>query len=334
MTIMSSSGILEDININKIRHSSFKIRESSVGLKDLADSIRQFGLLQPIIVRPMLNEYEVVAGNRRLAASSQLRLRKISCHIMELSDKEAFEVGLIENIQHHTMNAIEEATAFSKYVDDFGWGGVSELARQIGKSQEFVTRRIQLLDLPEIIKGGIISRRITPSVASELLPLKNENYIEDVGQFVLTNSISKTQARNFVRKAREKDDENLSDTDSLDFSDSRKKACAKLSNYYDDFDIVEKALMRAIALMKSTLVDFDEIINSVNENWILAELLMQYRLIIHGDIDTFLHLRKKLKSKIPRGFAHTIFSNGMKVDGDSLKESRLNTVHHWARFLA
>jgi ParB family chromosome partitioning protein len=194
MTIMSSSGILEDININKIRHSSFKIRESSVGLKDLADSIRQFGLLQPIIVRPMLNEYEVVAGNRRLAASSQLRLRKISCHIMELSDKEAFEVGLIENIQHHTMNAIEEATAFSKYVDDFGWGGISELARQIGKSQEFVTRRIQLLGLPEIIKGGIISRRITPSVASELLPLKNEYYIEDVGQFMLTNSISKTPA--------------------------------------------------------------------------------------------------------------------------------------------
>jgi ParB family chromosome partitioning protein len=140
MATMSSSGILQNININKIRHSSFKIRESVTELRDLAESIKQFGLLQPIVVRPMINEYEVVAGNRRLAASSQLRLRKISCHVMELTDKEAFEVGLVENIQHHTMNAIEEAIAFSKYVDDFGWGGVSELARQIGKSQEYVTR--------------------------------------------------------------------------------------------------------------------------------------------------------------------------------------------------
>jgi len=330
---MSSSGILEDININKIRHSLFRIRESFVGLEDLAESIKQFGLLQPIVVRPKLNEYEVVAGNRRLAASSQLRLRKISCHIMELSDKEAFEVGLVENIQHHTMNAIEEAIAFSKYVDDYGWGGVSELARQIGKSQEYVTRRIQLLALPETIKDGIISRRITPSVASELLPLKNETYIEDVGQFLLTKSISKIQARNLVRKARQKD-ENSTDTNSIDFRDCSKKARANLSIYYDDFDSIDKALMRSIALMKSTLVDFDEIIHSVNENWILAELLMQYRLIIHGDIDTFLHLRKKLKSKLPRSFAQTIFSNYKKTESDWVNESRLHPVHHWARFLA
>jgi ParB family chromosome partitioning protein len=250
---------------------------------------------------------------------------------MELSDKEAFEVGLIENIQHHTMNAIEEAIAFSKYVDDFGWGGVSELARQIGKSQEYVTKRIQLLDLPEIIKGGVISRRITPSAASELLPLKNEKCLEKVGQFMLTNTVSKIQARNLVRKTR-RQDKNPDHIDSVELYDSIKKT-SKLSNYYDELDRIDKALVRLIVLMKSTLIDFDEIINSVNENWILTELLMDYRLIIHGDIDTFLHLRKKLKSKIPRNLANLILSNCGKVDPDRPQEKKLSPIYHSARFL-
>ena len=76
MTSMSYSGILEDINISKIRHSSCRIRDSFVGLEDLADSIKQYGLLQPIVVRPMLREYEVVAGNRRFSCIKQTETEK------------------------------------------------------------------------------------------------------------------------------------------------------------------------------------------------------------------------------------------------------------------
>jgi ParB family transcriptional regulator, chromosome partitioning protein len=87
-----------------------------------------------------------------------LRLRKISSHLIDLTDKEAYEVALVENVQHKTMNPIEEAVAFDQYVESSGWGGMSELAKRIGRSQEFVTRRIQLLRLPERIREEIRHR--------------------------------------------------------------------------------------------------------------------------------------------------------------------------------
>lgn len=90
----------------------------------------------------MQRVYEVVADNRRFAAT-KLGLRKISCHLIDLSDKEAYELVLVENVQHKTLNPIEEAIAFGRYVESHGWGGVTNLARRIGRSQEFVTRRIQ-----------------------------------------------------------------------------------------------------------------------------------------------------------------------------------------------
>jgi ParB family transcriptional regulator, chromosome partitioning protein len=88
------------------------------------------------------------------------------------------------------MNAIEEAVAFNKYVEGYGWGGVSELAKRIGRSQEFVTKRIQLLRLPCKVREEIIRQRITPSTALELLPLDKES-IEQVGDFIIRNSQQK-----------------------------------------------------------------------------------------------------------------------------------------------
>src|SRR6266516_4656963 len=168
-------GVLQEINTTKIRHTIHQFRMNLDGLNELAASINEHGLLQPIVVRPMQHEYEVVAGNRRLAATRLLRLRKISSHIIYLTDKEAYEVALVENVQHKTMNPIEEAVAFGRYVESYGWGGVSELAKRIGRSQEFVTRRIQLLRLPERIREEIMRQRITPSVALEMLPYHRSN---------------------------------------------------------------------------------------------------------------------------------------------------------------
>ena len=131
-----------------------------------------------------------------------LKLRKLSCHVIELSDKEAYEVGLVENLQHKTMNPVEESFAFKKYVEGYGWGGVSELAKQIGKSQEFVTKRIQLLLLPKEIQEEIIRRRITPSVALELLPFDAES-VREIGEFVikqLSLRLGKESSQRFMKE--------------------------------------------------------------------------------------------------------------------------------------
>jgi ParB family chromosome partitioning protein len=298
-TKVSQVGVLQEINIARIRHSTNPLRTDLDHLQELADSIRQHGLLQPIVVRPKEQEYEVVAGNRRLAACRILKLRKISCHLVELTDKEAYEIALVENVHHKTLNPIEEAIAFHKYVKGYGWGGVSELAGRIRRSQEFVTKRIQLLQLPEKIQQEIIRQRITPSVALEMLPLDKEA-LEQFADFVINNPTTKEEARHIVRVTK-KTEKPSSPNDDVTYASGIYVAKDKIA-YEKQLYLLDKTLRKSIAVMKAMLVNFDDIVNNVEDDWVLKELLMQYRLIIHGDIDTFLKLRERLKMKLPRNY--------------------------------
>jgi ParB family transcriptional regulator, chromosome partitioning protein len=289
---MSYLGILQEINIGKIRHSPYQFRMDLDNLDELASSIKEHGLLQPILVRPMQDEYEVVAGNRRLAAAKLLKLRKIASHVIDLSDKEAYEIGLVENVHHKTMNPIEEAIAFNRYGEGRGWGGITELAARIGRSQEFVTKRIQLLRLPQNIRNEIIRQRISPSVALEMLPL-DRGAMQEFADFVIKNPLTKVEIRNIVKASRAR---------SSDHNDLNGHCLSKNVTHEKELYLIDKALRKSIVVMKSTLLNFDDIVNSVNDDWILKELLMQYRMIIHGDIDTFLKLRKRLMMKMPKEY--------------------------------
>jgi ParB family chromosome partitioning protein len=281
-------------------------------LDELADSIKQQGLLQPIIVRPMDHEYEVVAGNRRLAAARLLKLRSITCHIVELTDKEACEVSIVENVQRKTMNPMEEAIAFKRHVERSGWGGVSELAKRIGRSQEFVTKRIQLLRLPQKIQEEIIRQRINPSVALELLPL-SKDVIEPLTDLVMLNKLTKYEARRMVR------------INSRSVNGKSEEKNGTISE--KELHLLDRTLRKTIATLKSSLVNFDDIIEDTNDRWIIKELLMQYRQIIHGDIDTFLKLRKKIATKIPREYlilSHAKFANDFDYD-----QKEILPIHVW-----
>lgn len=271
---MSCLGIIQELNLNKISHPPNQLRLKLDNLDELALSIKDHGLLQPIVVRPVEKKYEVVAGNRRFQAVKKLRLRKINCHLIELSDQEAYELALIENVQHKTMNPIEEAVAFNRYIKEFGWGGVSNLALKISRSQEYVTKRIQLLSLPGNIIRDIISGRIAPTTALELLPL-DESQIQVLGDFIHDSHLSKNQVRQIVK-------------------DSKNNTCTAYNDALSQEEM-DKAFRKAITILKSTLVSWDDILRNLNDDWLLREILMEYRVKTHGDIDTFLKLRKRMK---------------------------------------
>ncbi len=326
---MSYPGILQEINTAKIRHPIHQFRMNLDGIQDLASSIREHGLLQPIVVRPLQREYEVVAGNRRLAAIKLLKLRKISSHVIDLTEREAYEVALVENVQHKTMNPIEEAVAFGQYVESYGWGGISELAKRIGRSQEFVTRRIQLLRLPETIQEEIMRQRITPSAALEMLPL-DKGVIEEFADFIIKNPLTRNEIRHIVKVSKEKSDGN----DPHHYMGTTPGSSTNIA-YEKEVYLLDKALLKTVAVMKSTLLNFDDILDNVSDDWILKELLMQYRLIIHGDIDTFLKLRKRLKAKIPKGYFGLLLHN--EDDGNSKlpkiavdDKTEKSAIHLWA----
>lgn len=185
------TSIVEQIEMKMIRPSQFAVRDKfhkmNTEIEALAASIREHGLLQPILIRPLDHGFEIVAGHRRFQACRSLRWRFIACKIREMSDRQAFEIQLTENIQRKSMDPIEEAEAFHRYVMEFGWGGVSDLGRRIGKSEEYVSHRLQLLKLPDSIKEQIAQSRINVSQAMELTALPATRQAEMVSQVVGEN---------------------------------------------------------------------------------------------------------------------------------------------------
>lgn len=185
------TSIVEQIEMKMIRPSQFAVRDKfqkmNSEIETLASSIREHGLLQPILIRPLDHGFELVAGHRRYQACKSLRWRFMPCKIREMSDKQAYEIQLTENIQRKAMDPIEEAEAFRRYVMDFGWGGVSELAKKIGRSEEYVSHRLQLLKLPDSIKEQIAQNRLNVSQAMELTTLTSSRQGEVVSQIVNDN---------------------------------------------------------------------------------------------------------------------------------------------------
>ncbi|HEX2407160.1 MAG TPA: ParB/RepB/Spo0J family partition protein, partial [Nitrososphaeraceae archaeon] len=216
------TSIIEQIEMKMIHHSSFAVRDKfqrySEDDESLVTSIREHGLIQPILIRPLSHGFEIVAGHRRYHACKSLRWRFIPCKIREMTDKQAFEIQLSENIQRKSMDPIEEAEAFRRYVMDYGWGGVSDLAKKIGKSEEYVSHRIQLLKLPEEIKKKISSHILNVSKAIEIsaIPIEKQSLI--VGE-IMENNLSVKRIRELKMFLRDNSTEDCNNTE--DFTNTK-----------------------------------------------------------------------------------------------------------------
>jgi len=141
----------------------------------LADSIREHGMLQPILVRPLpdSNNYQIVAGERRWRAARMLSLSEVPVIVRELSDLETAEIALIENIQREDLNPIEEAKAFQRLQDDFGMKQ-EEIAKKVGCSRSTVTNALRLLKLPEEVQTMLVKGNITIGHAKALLAFSDQ----------------------------------------------------------------------------------------------------------------------------------------------------------------
>lgn len=142
-------------------------------LNDLANSIREKGVLQPILVRPVAGEanaFEIVAGERRWRAAQLAKLHDVPVVVREMSDGESLEIAIIENVQRADLNAIEEASAYHELMDRFGYTQ-ERLANEIGKSRPHIANTLRLLRLPEAVKAMIRDGRLTAGHARTLIGL-------------------------------------------------------------------------------------------------------------------------------------------------------------------
>lgn len=137
-------------------------------LDELAASVAQHGVIQPIIVRPHGHDYQIVAGERRWRAAQRARLHEVPVVIREYSDTETLQIALLENIQRQDLNAIEEARAYQRLLDEFGHTQ-EELARAVNKSRSHVANLLRLLDLPEEVQAQVVEGKLTMGHARALV---------------------------------------------------------------------------------------------------------------------------------------------------------------------
>ena len=171
---MNRDSRVVEIELEKIVPNRFQPRKSfNEDINELAESIRVHGVLQPITVRQLGEKYEIVMGERRYRACEKLGMRKIPCMIVEMNDREAMEVALIENLQRQDLTPIEEALSYKRILEA-GYITQDQLAQRLGKNQSTIANKLRLLSLSKEVQEALLKKQISERHARSLLTLKKE----------------------------------------------------------------------------------------------------------------------------------------------------------------
>jgi len=166
-------GGIVQIPIEKVHKSPWQPRKTiaAEALEELALSVRERGILEPLLVRRVEDKYELIAGERRLRAAQAAELRRVPVIIMEVSDREALELALIENLQREDLNLIEEAEGYRLLADKFEMTQ-EQISQRVGKARATVANALRLLDLPDKVKRFVAEKQLTPGHAKAILGLE------------------------------------------------------------------------------------------------------------------------------------------------------------------
>ena len=207
------------ISIDKILPNPDQPRRdfSEESLQELASSIKEKGILQPILVKKIGENYQVIAGERRFKAALKAGIEKIPAIIKDLDKKNALELSLIENIQREDLNPIETALAYKKLKDEFQYTQ-EEIAKRLGKSRSEIANTLRLLNLSREIQEGLLKNFITEGHARALLGLE-ENLREKVYRKILERNLSVRMTEKIVRRLQKKKERKKEDIYILDIEE-------------------------------------------------------------------------------------------------------------------
>lgn len=190
---------IREIPVSKILPNPAQPRLSydEDSLTELADSIREHGVLQPILVRPVGAKFELIAGERRWRASGMAERESIPAIVVEFDDQTALEVSIIENLQREDVSPLEEASMFRKMTETFGYS-VRQLAQKVGKDKGYVENRLRLSDAPNDIRELLSLRKDTISHAYELMKIGDERKRRRLGKRVASGDLTLAKLRAIV----------------------------------------------------------------------------------------------------------------------------------------
>ena len=188
-----------EIPLKELRSNPYQPRKvfDEEALQELADSIKEHGVFQPIIAKKSIKGYEIIAGERRVKASKLAGLKNIPAIIKEFSDEEMMEIALLENLQRENLTAIEEAVAYKKLLDNLNLTQ-EELAKRLGKSRSHITNTLGLLNLPEEAQKLITDNKISMGHARSLSKLNDEKQIKELIDRIINEDLSVRQIEEII----------------------------------------------------------------------------------------------------------------------------------------
>lgn len=193
---------ITNVKLSELRSNPYQPRQvfDPTALEELASSIKEHGVFQPIIIKKSIKGYEIIAGERRVKASQLAGLEEIPAIIRDFTDEEMMEIALLENLQRENLNAIEESTAYKKLIETLAITQ-EELAKRIGKSRSHVTNMLGLQQLPTDIQKSIANKEISMGHARVLSKLEDENQQRELAKKVVTDGISVRELENLTKSS-------------------------------------------------------------------------------------------------------------------------------------
>ena len=195
-----------EIDLSELRANPYQPRKNfdEEALNELASSIKEHGVFQPIIVKKSIKGYEIIAGERRFRASKLARMQTIPAIVKDFSDEEMMQIALLENLQRENLTSIEEAKAYKSIIESMNITQ-DELAKKVGKSRSHVTNILGLLKLPASVQDMVLYNKLSMGHARVLSKLDDPKTIEDLAQRVITEDLSVRKLESLVYDNEEKE---------------------------------------------------------------------------------------------------------------------------------
>jgi len=203
---------MTDLEISQLQANPLQPRGmiTPESLMDLVDSIREHGILEPLIVAHTPAGYQIIAGERRWRAAKLAGLTRVPCIVKETSPQGMLEMALVENVQRTDLNPIERAKAFERLIEEFDLSN-AEISQRIGKSPAYISNSLKLLSLPDALKDGLISGLITEGHARALASIEDKQAMIDAYKIILKESGSVRRAEDLSRRMRVRTGQKIKD---------------------------------------------------------------------------------------------------------------------------
>ena len=228
--IKENVSILIDINLIKSNEDQPRKSFDDEKILELAESIKSNGIIQPLVLKKVDDEYIIVAGERRWRAAKSIGLKEVPAIVMNLTEKQILEISLIENIQREDLNSIEEALAYKRLINDFNLTQ-EELSKRIGKSRVTITNTLRLLNLSEDVQQYIIEGVISEGHGRALLGITDSKLQCELAQTVIDDKLSVRELELLIKKLKTSSSRTKTNS-SKEANPYYKDVTYKLENYF------------------------------------------------------------------------------------------------------